>query len=191
MEFNTPYSIPTTHSSSYIHPHPSYFSQPYTPSLSKPSDSYGVLDSSETIDALSTEFELDKQQSPIDLFMGRKKRFAAKSVQEILELIYERQDIKLTMEQGIDNDRCNLGTQLLEIGDWQTGANSQLDKTRNQIERNIMALDQEKRREETACWRDVIRLKGELREAMREFDQEHHKSNLISLPWKSEKFAGN
>ena len=191
MEFNTPYSTPTPNPSSYLPSTFYYFSHPNTSSSPNPSDSYAVPYTSEPIDALTSEFELSNLEGSLERFLGRKKNFAARSVQDILGLIYERETIKYDMARIIDYERCHMGTQLLEIGDWKTGDNAQLDKTRGQIEKNVIALNQEKRREETACWRDVTRLKSELREALREFDQEHHKNNLLSSPWKSENSAGN
>lgn len=191
MEFNAPYTTRTPNPASCFQSHSCSFSLPYTSSSPQASDSYAVPETSEIIDALTSDVEQGNQHGSLERFLGRKKNFAAKSVQDILGLIYERESIKYELAHAIDYEQCHLGTQLLEIDDWRTGDNPQLDKTRGQLERNIIALNQEKRREETACWRDVTRLKSELREVLREFDGEHHKNNLLSSPWKSENSAGN
>ena len=191
MEFNTPYTTPASRPTSYSQPPSYYFSLPYTSLLSPPSHSYAVADTSEPLDALIIDVEPATRRTPLDQFLDRKKRFAARSVEDILGLIYERQGIKYTMAREIDYEHCYLKSKLLETDTWRTGFNPQLDKTRGQIQSNLLALDQEKRREEVACWRDTTRLKTELREVLREFDQEKHKTGLLTSPWKSENSAGN
>ena len=192
MEFNTTYSttpihLPAAYSlESYSFPR----YPPSTDSIPNPSHSAAVLDASTPLDAIADEVTSSLPQSFLDGFLQRKKRFAAKSVEEILGLIYERESLREEITYAINYQQCHLKTQLLETPDWLTGVNPQLDKTRGQLEGQIVGLDQEKRREDIACWRDVVRLKSELREALRDFDQEYHKTNLIT-PWKSENSAGN
>ena len=191
MEFNSPYTTPALQSTSYSQSASYYFSLPYTSFLPTPSHSYSVLDSSEPLDALIADLAPGSQRTPLDQFLDRKKRFAAHSVQDILGLIYERESLRYDMTDAINQERCYIKGKLLETGQWITGLNPQLDKSRGQLEKNILALDQEIRREEVACWRDTTRLKTELREALREFDQEKHKTGLLTSPWKSENSAGN
>ncbi len=192
MIFNTPYSTHEAQSPMYTTQHSYYFSVPYNAfSLPQRSDSYAVPGTTQVLDALTGGLETTLQHTPLDRFLDRRKRFAAGSVEDILGQIYERQTLKYDLIGNIEEERCYIKSKLLETGQWRTGLNPQLDKTRGQLQSTILALDQEKRREETACWRDITRLRSELREALREFDAEHHKTGLLNAPWKSENSAGN
>ena len=100
-------------------------------------------------------------------------------MEDVLGLIYEREEIKSNNIRTIDYDSCRTKARLFEIGSWQTGADPQLDKTRGNIERELLGFEREKRFEEVACWRDMTRLKSELREVLREFDGEKRKEALL------------
>ncbi len=60
------------------------------------------------------------------------------------------------------------------------GVNPGIDRIRTNIERELLAFEREKRMEEVACWRDVCRLKSDLREVIRELEREKNRENLIS-----------
>ena len=44
----------------------------------------------------------------------------------------------------------------------------------------IAGLEKERRMEEVSCWRDITRLKSELRETLKEFNHEKEKEGLLS-----------
>lgn len=184
MRFQNAYPTPSPDTSSY------YSYESSSPNASVlfsspplPSQSYADQDEREgdndILDAL-TDGLIPNSSHSLDQFLSGKKRFAAKSVEEMLGLIYEREQIKDEMVRKIDLESASLKEKLWETGDWLTGINPQLDKTRGQIQGEIMGLEREKRMEEVACWRDIVRIKGDLREALRDFDQEKRKENLIT-----------
>ena len=80
----------------------------------------------------------------------------------------------------IDYESCQMKTRLYEVDQRRRGGDPQAEKIRVQIEREMTSLEREKRFEEVACWRDTTRLRGDLREAMRELGQEERKSALLS-----------
>ena len=86
-------------------------------------------------------------------------------------------------------------SRLFEIDSWRLGLNPQMERVRFQVEQELAGLEGEKRKEHVECWRDVTRLKGDLRDALREFGQEQRKTDLLntapSPSWKSRTSAGN
>ena len=186
MEFRNAYSQPQSspdtssyYSREFSNPNSSVlFSSPSSPSQSYAESGHEQIDNG-VLEAL-TDGLVSSSSNSLEQFLSGKKRFAAKSVEEMLGLIYEREQIKDEMVRKIDLESAALKERLWETGDWRTGVNPQLDKTRGQIEGELMGLEREKRMEEVACWRDIVRIKGDLREALRDFDQEKRKEILIN-----------
>jgi len=57
------------------------------------------------------------------------------------------------------------------------------------VEKELADLEGEKRKETVECWRDVTRLKTDLRDALREFGQQKRTADLLMptpayTPWK-------
>ena len=160
-------------------------SLPYLSLLSQPSDSYaGKPYSSCTaplghLEAITDDILPRDNSDPLGPFFAAKRGFLAGSVADILSLIYEREQLKYDNLRKIDYDSAKQKTRLFEIDSWRTGANPQIDKTRAQIDRELLSFEREKRFEDVACWRDITRLRGELREAVREFSQEKRKESLL------------
>lgn len=150
----------------------------------QPSGSYAYLGEESGpdshLEAITDDIETRPGLNPLGDFFGQKKRFLAKSVEEILGLIYEREGLKYENQRKADYDACRLTGRLLEMGSWRTGLDPGLDKTRGQIERDLLAVEREKRFEDVACWRDVTRLKTELRDALGEFEREKGKADLLA-----------
>jgi len=159
----------------------------YVPSLSfSPSDSATLLETGLAapvtdgpIDALTLEITALQSSDPIDSFFAAKRAFAARSVEDILGLIYERESILYDNLHKIDYETSGVKGRLFEINNWQWGMNPQMERVRFQFEHELRALEGDKRKEEVECWRDIARLRTELREAMREFSQEQRKAGLM------------
>jgi len=196
MYFNTPYPNQTqTQPSQYAkpydlldiqtHPDPALI-LPYIASLPQPSDSYAVTEpnhsapsATDSVDAL-THFLTPSKPDPLMDILGQQAAFHAKSVEELLGLIYEREHLKYDNIKHIDYESSQLKGRLFEIGTIATGIDKGIDRTRGQIERDLFAFERDKRMEEINCWRDVVRLKGDLRETLHTFQQEKRKENLLS-----------
>lgn len=116
---------------------------------------------------------------PIDSFFKGKTIFQAKCVEDIVGLIDEREQLRESIHKRIDYDYCGVKTRLHALEDFHDGLNPNTDKMKTNIYRELGALEKEKRMEDVACWRDVTRLKGDLRDALRELDQEKRKYDLL------------
>jgi hypothetical protein len=152
----------------------------------RPSDSYAADGPAHEdaplghIDAITDDITAQAAKDPLAPFFNGQKAFLGKSVQDIVGLIYEREGLKCDNIRRIDYDAGQLKSKLFEIDSWRTGANPQIDKTRAQLDRDLLACEREKRFEEVACWRDTTRLKSELRETLGEFQREKRKESLLS-----------
>ena len=67
--------------------------------------------------------------------------------------------------------------------------NPQMERVKIGLEHELHALAGETRREHVECWRDVTRLKTDLRDALREFGQQKRTADLLMptpayTPWK-------
>jgi hypothetical protein len=158
---------------------------PYTPSKG----------GSTHLDALTDSLSTQASQDPLDNFLTAKRTFVGKTVEDILGSLYERVSLKYENLQQLDYQACQLKTRLMALEQWRWGLNPQMERVRIGIEHEILDTDSEKRREEVECWRDVTRLKTELRESLREFSQEKQKNALITgdtaSPWTYKNSAGH
>ena len=173
----------------YNHYHHSALSSPAA------SDSYVPPISDGVLEALTHNITATPARDPIDAFFTAKKTFAARSVEDILTSLYERETLKYDNLRDIDYQSTTLRTRLFELQRWRLGLNPQMERVRFQVEQELTGLEGEKRKEHVECWRDVTRLKGDLRDALREFGQEQRKTDLLntapSPSWKSRTSAGN
>ena len=164
---------------------PSEHAIPYTPSKG----------GSTHLDALTDSLTTQPGQDPLDNFLTAKRTFVGKTVEDILGSLYERVSLKYDNLQQLDYQSSQLKTRLMALEQWRWGLNPQMERVRIGIEHEILDTDAEKRREEVECWRDVTRLKTELRESLREFSQEKQKNALItgdtSSPWTYKNSAGH
>ena len=179
---STSYNIPSSASYAFTL---SDSAAPYTPSAG----------GSTHLDAITDSFGVKPSQDPLDTFFSAKRTFLGKSVEDILGSIYERVSLKYENLHQLEYQSIRLGTRLLELNNCNWGMNPQIERVRINLEREILSTDTEKRTEEVECWRDVTRLKTELRETLREFSQEKQKSALIgdasTNPWTYNNSAGH
>ncbi len=87
--------------------------------------------------------------------------------------IYERRQIKETNLYRINLDQCCFKNMIYDIGDhlW--------DRNRVELERRIVDLEQDKRREASNYFRDISFIRKELRESLIEKKEEEQKANLL------------
>jgi len=172
-----------------------YSSIPYNPyhhsALSFPaaSDSYAPPAGDDVLEALTHNITTPPAGDPIDAFFTAKKTFAARSVEDILTSLYERETLKYDNLRDIDYQSTTLRTRLFELQRWRLGLNPQMERVRFQVEKELADLEGEKRKETVECWRDVTRLKTDLRDALREFGQQKRTADLLMptpayTPWK-------
>jgi len=184
MNDTTYYPLPIanpTLASFYSLSSPSY-SPLVSPRLSAPSESSAVQSpANETLGPLDAVIDglAPHAGDSLERFLTARKRFLARSVEDLFSLIYQRHAIKYENIGRILYESAHLGGQLRELGDWMMGVDKGIDKTRNQIEREIASLERERRMEEVGCWQDVTRLKSDLRETLMEFNREKEKEHFL------------
>ena len=179
-----------------------YSSIPYNPyhhsSFSFPaaSDSAALLETridppvgNDVLDALTHDITAGPTTDPIDTLFSAKRTFAARSVEDILSSLYERETLKYDNLRDIDYQSATLRSRLFELQRWRLGLNPQMERVRFQVEQELASLEGEKRKEHVECWRDVTRLKGDLRDALREFGQQKRMADFVTpapsyVPWK-------
>jgi hypothetical protein len=132
------------------------------------------------LDALIEESEKRDKKDPVDVYFLGKRRFLSDSIADILGLIYGREHLKDENLRKIDYDSILTKERLFQIDYWRAGWNPNVDRLRMNLERELIGFGREKRLEEVACWRDVCRLKSELREVSREFAVEKRRQSLLS-----------
>jgi hypothetical protein len=70
---------------------------------------------------------------------------------------------------GIDSKITNLLHDLEELKHWSLGNNPSIESRRIHLEKEILQLEKEKRINNLHCWRDLLLLKKDLREALQEY----------------------
>ena len=87
--------------------------------------------------------------------------------------IYERHKIKEANLYQINLDQCSFKNMIYAVGDHRW------DKNRIELERRIVDLEQDKRREASNYFRDISFIRKELRESLIEKKEEEQKANLL------------
>jgi len=92
--------------------------------------------------------------------------------QVILETISEmksRQRLNEFFIQGIDSKVASFLHDLDELKHWSLGNNPSIETRRIHLEKEVLQLEKEKRINNLNCWRDLLLLKKDLREALSEY----------------------
>ena len=119
-------------------------------------------------------------KDPLDMFFDSKRKILSKSVDDVVGLIYEREKIKIDNLAKIDYDSCSVKTKIFAFDHWPPETNQTVERKRAAFEKELLNLEREKRMEEVNCWRDVTRLKGDLREMMGKVEEEKRRQTIIN-----------
>lgn len=130
-------------------------------------------------DPLKSVFAPLDKQDPLYSFFESKQRMLGNSVRDVVGLIGERQHIKDQNLYKIEYDICKVITKLYELDHWPPETNFSVERKKGQFEKELLTFEREKRMEEVSCWRDVTRLRGELRELMTDVYGEQRRQQLI------------
>jgi len=106
--------------------------------------------------------------------MAQKEEIILSKAHMLLSEIYHRYTLKEDNLYKIDLDQCTCRNLIYLLGDDIT------DKRRIELERQIIGLEQEKRKEKGNCFRDILFLKKELRYATIEKLEEDQKTALLT-----------
>ena len=119
----------------------------------------------------------DTNNQPADYglehLMGQRQDLIFSKIDMLYSEIYERHMIKETNLYRINLDQCCFKNMIYAIGDhlW--------DRNRVELERRIVDLEQDKRREASNYFRDISFIRKELRESLIEKKEEEQKANLL------------
>ena len=123
-------------------------------------------------------------QDPLSQFLSDKRKFLNKSLDEVVALINEREQIKDSNIYQIDKDICKVHTKMFNLSWQRYNFNFDTDKAYHKLQQLVMALNREKRSEDVACWKDVTQLKSYLRESLKEAEQEKRKQAILKGNYK-------
>ena len=118
----------------------------------------------------------------LEQLMFQKQEIIHSKIQMLLSEIYQRHTLQNDNLYRISLDQCACRNLIFDMGDhlW--------DKKRLDFERKIIDLEQEKRREQTGYFKDVLFLRKELRETLIEKLEDKQKEALFKdsveeSPW--------
>ena len=132
------------------------------------------------LEGIADGLALAKWTDPVGTFLSAKKGFLEASIKDLLAQIEERERLLHKHLYEIELETRENHRRLFEVDRWQRGFHPNLDRVRSQLERLEAGIYQQRRMEEVASWRDVSRLKSELREVTREWSMEKQKELLLA-----------
>lgn len=103
--------------------------------------------------------------------------------QAITETIFEmktRQGLNSVFIQLIDSKIDNFLHELRELKHWTLGNNPSIEARRIHLEKELLQLEKEKRINNLSCWKDLLWLKKDLREAVSEYKSLMRMKNVLS-----------
>ena len=118
---------------------------------------------------------------PLDRFLAGKLSIRHASIAQVAREIQSRIRLRDRLLAAMDQDMARLKEKLYQAAPWGESSPFSVGdgKRRAGIESQLSALEVEKRREETSAWRDVASLKKELRELLREYEEEKRKLEVM------------
>ncbi len=130
-------------------------------------------------DEIATGISKRVWADPVEEMLKARRGFLEKSVEDILSMLEERQDMKEDHLTKIDKESCEAKTRMFEVDGWQPAMNKEADRIRANSEKEMSGLEREKRMEEIACWRDVSRMRMELHTVLQEWSGEKRKESFL------------
>jgi hypothetical protein len=109
----------------------------------------------------------------LEQLMDQRQEILSSKIQMIHSEIYKRHTLADTNLYQINLDQCTCRNLIYRIG------NEFFDKKRIELERKIIDLEEEKRREKANSFKDVLFLQKELRETLIEEQEEEQKVKML------------
>ncbi len=121
----------------------------------------------------SAEYSGESSGYGLEHLMFQKQEIIHSKIQMLFSEIYQRHTLQNDNLYRISLDQCACRNLIFNMGDhlW--------DKNRLDFERKIIDLEQEKRREQTGYFKDVLFLRKELRETLIEKLEDKQKADLF------------
>lgn len=136
-----------------------------------------------TLDDHFFEPSVDKEESlnstTLDSFFTDKLELNRLHVSGLISQIHRRNNMKDENLYRIDKDMMKCQSKLFEIEHIPKWYNANITRTRNTLEKEILALEKEKRAEYVSWWRDLVLIKKDLINTFKEFKSAEQRQNLV------------
>lgn len=106
--------------------------------------------------------------------LSNKLRILAEAIEEIDQLIALRKALSRVIGERIDKEIFNSECLLLQVKPWQLGHSQSIEMRRLGLEREILALNKEKRSEEVRQWEHISSLMKLKRQFLIEYQNLHN-----------------
>ena len=118
---------------------------------------------------------------PIEQLVSSRLRALGGSIDQVVEEIEGREKLGEEVLLSIDLQMSRLKEPLYQVAPFGSSPLSVGDpRRRSAIEKCLFTLECERRKEELGTWKDVSGLKRELREIVREYEEERDRARVIS-----------
>jgi hypothetical protein len=101
--------------------------------------------------------------------LSQRKKLLKERIEELIADIHKREKLEGQMLEKADVEGAGLEFLLGQVRTWSLGNYPSVDMRRTNLEREILALKKAGWDEQLRCWRDLVMLKKELREALEEY----------------------
>lgn len=105
------------------------------------------------------------------------------TIDSILAQIEERKTLRVKNFRSILRGECKCDTEFLQLEDrlrFSCAAGPEADKAKATIQKGLFDLERERRFEDVSCWRDLVFLRKELINALREYQTAQRKQSMLS-----------
>lgn len=116
---------------------------------------------------------------PLESFLAAKRQILARSARDVLDLIYDREDLHRDQMRRIDREESKVRTGLMEVEGRPVGTDPSFDRRRDTLEGHLLTLYRERRAQEVAAWRDKSGLREGLRTILGELEAEARKWSFV------------
>jgi hypothetical protein len=124
----------------------------------------------------------EKSGNIVEEIFGDKVQSLRATIDSILAQIEERKTLRKSNLHGILQGECKCDTELMQLEDriGFSNAGPGTDKARATIQKELLNLERERRFEEVSCWRDLVFLRKELLNTLREYQTAVRRQEMLS-----------
>lgn len=118
---------------------------------------------------------------PLEQLVSSRLRALGRSIDQVVEEIEGREKLGEGVLLSIDLQMSRLKEPLYQVAPFGSSPLTVGDpRRRSAIEKCLFTLECERRKEELGTWKDVSGLKRELREIVREYEEERDRAKVMS-----------
>jgi hypothetical protein len=110
-----------------------------------------------------------EQSDSLEYLLQEKVDSLSEILAQIDRDIKSRNDLSKDVIGQIDHDYRYIKTKYFELEQWMFGHNKWAEQRRSALEKELDALNKEKRQEEVQCWQDIAQLTREFRDWFKQY----------------------